>query len=104
MKCSNCGSEIMPGAQFCQVCGATQPMQQGYPNNGQPMYQQPMYQNEQASTEDASIGLKIVSFLIPIVGLILWAVKKKDEPVAAKSCLTWGIAGFAVSFLFGLLC
>ncbi len=108
MKCSNCGAEMMPGAQFCQVCGATQPMQQGFNNAAQQPYQQQMYQGAQppvmVSSEDAPVWLKIVSFLIPIVGLIMWAVKKKDEPVAAKSCITWGIAGFATSIILGWLC
>lgn len=103
MRCSNCGAEMMQGAQFCQVCGSTQSMQQNFNSMGQQYNQPPMYQGVQVSHGDAALWMKIVSFLIPIVGLILWAVKKKGEPVAAKSCITWGIAGFAVSIILSWL-
>ena len=103
MRCSNCGAELMPGAQFCQVCGSTQSVQQNFNHMGQQYAQSPTYQGAQVSSEDAALWMKIVSFLIPIVGLILWAVKKKNEPVAAKSCITWGIIGFAVSIILGWL-
>lgn len=127
MRCYNCGSEIMSGSQFCQVCGtpasAAQQMQQ--PMQGgtqQGMYQQPaqggmqqqgMYQqgyqqpynqqNQALSYEDAGWGLKILSILIPIVGLILWLVKKDKEPVAAKTCLLWAGVGFVINIFLGFL-
>ncbi|MDE6535161.1 MAG: DUF805 domain-containing protein [Muribaculaceae bacterium] len=47
MKCTNCGNEIAPGAQFCQVCGtpaAQQPQQQAYQQPQQQAYQQPQQQ------------------------------------------------------------
>lgn len=114
MKCTNCGSEIMTGSQFCQTCGApAQPMQQSYQQpiqNGmqqgiynQP-YQQPyQQQNMGVSNEDAGWGLKILSLLIPLAGLILWLVKKDKEPVAAKTCLIWAGIGVIVNFVLGLL-
>ena len=123
MKCNNCGSEIMNGSQFCQSCGATvlsqapqQPMQGGYQQPMQQGYnpQQPMQQgfgNQQTfsapgqgvSNEDAGWGLKILSLLLPLVGLILWLVKKDKEPVAAKTCLTWAGIGFIVNIVLGIL-
>ena len=116
MKCTNCGSEIMNGSQYCQVCGATvlsqqpmqqQPMQQEYPQQhmqqGYNFQQQTPYQNQNASYEDAGWGLKILSILIPIVGLILWLVKKDKEPVAAKTCLLWAGVGFVINIFLGFL-
>lgn len=40
--------------------------------------------------DKANVGLVILSVFIPIVGIILWAVKKKETPKAAKS---YGLAG-----------
>lgn len=51
--------------------------------------------------EKASIGLNIVSFLIPIVGWILYFAIK--SPVKAKSCAKWGWIGFFVNFVITLL-
>lgn len=119
MRCTNCGSEIMNGSQFCQTCGAPalsvqqQPMQQPYQQpiqNGiqQGMYNQPyqqpyQQQNMGVSYEDAGWGLKILSLLIPLAGLILWLVKKDKEPVAAKTCLIWAGIGVVVNIVFGAL-
>lgn len=43
--------------------------------------------------DKTNVGLVILSVLIPIVGIILWAVKKKETPKAAKS---YGLAGLIV--------
>lgn len=128
MRCSNCGAEIMNGAQFCTNCGAQQVQQQTYqqfganpqqPYGGTPNqaygvnmqqqyangYQQATpYANNQydmannaASLEDAALWLKIVCLLIPIVGIVIYFVKKNNEPVAAKSCLTFALIGVALN-------
>lgn len=119
MKCSNCGAEVMNGTQFCQICGAAVTMQpqqtygqqSGYnPSYGQPQYGQTnQYQNgynqqnaNDVSMEDAGWGFKILSLLIPLAGIILWAVKKSKEPVAAKSCLIWAAIGFGLDILFSV--
>lgn len=112
MRCTNCGAEIAPGAQFCQVCGSTAVQtqtnptyQQPYQNNpyGQPAQQsqfanQPMAQG-QVSYEDAGWGLKILSLLIPIVGLIMYFINKNNAPVKAKSCIIFAAIGFGLSFI-----
>lgn len=131
MRCTKCGAEIVNGSQYCQVCGApvgsnpqqinmqatmgqqqyphgSQPYQQSYQQQYQQQYQQPYQQtyqqnNGNISYADAGIGLKILSLLIPLVGLILWLVKKDKEPVAAKNCLIWAAVGFGISIVFGAL-
>lgn len=52
--------------------------------------------------DKAKIALAIVSFLIPIVGLILYFVKKKEAPNAAQTYLYCCLAGFALNFLICL--
>ena len=126
MRCNNCGSEIMPGSQYCQVCGTPSPtfQQTKQPMQGgaqQGMYQQPvqggmqqgMYQqsyqqpyspqNQAVSYEDAGWGLKILSLIIPLAGLILWLVNKDKQPVSAKTCLVWAGIGFALDFVFSVI-
>lgn len=50
-----------------------------------------------------SMGLNILSFLIPLVGLILFFVKKGAEPNSAKSYLTYAISGFVVGIIMSFL-
>ncbi len=49
--------------------------------------------------EDAHILIKIICFFFPIVGLVLFFVKKGDNPKYAKSCIIWGAIGFAFQIL-----
>ncbi len=51
------------------------------------------------STEEASTGMKIISFLIPLVGLILFFVDKNVKPVAANQELKWAIIGIVVGIV-----
>ena len=51
------------------------------------------------SEEHASTGMKVLSFLIPIVGLILFLIDKDNKPVAAKEELIWAGIGFGVGLL-----
>ncbi len=44
--------------------------------------------------------MAVLSFLVPIVGWILWAVKKDSNPEDAKTCAKWAWIGFGV----GLAC
>lgn len=53
--------------------------------------------------DDLGIGLKIVSFCIPLVGAILYFVKKKEQPVAAKQACTWALVGVAVGIIINVI-
>ena len=95
MYCQQCGKEIdRDDAQFCPYCGCpvslTSMNQNGsyyHPNyGGYPSYVNP--------NDRSSIGLNILSFFIPIVGLILFIVFRKDSPKKANGCGIGGIAGF----------
>ena len=46
---------------------------------------------------------KVLSFLIPIVGLVLFLVWKDSEPEKAKACGKWALIGFVVSFVLGII-
>ena len=47
--------------------------------------------------------MAVVSFLFPIVGWILWAVKKGKEPEVAAKCAKWAWIGFAVGAVFSII-
>lgn len=55
------------------------------------------------SQEDLSVILKIVSFCIPLVGAIIWFLKRDKEPKAAKSACTFALIGFAVGIIINVI-
>ena len=56
-----------------------------------------------SSGEGASTGMKILSFLIPLVGLILFIVDKDKNPPAAKDELMWAGIGFGVGIVLYII-
>lgn len=58
---------------------------------------------EEEKKDDLGIGLKIVSVIFPIVGAILYFVKKKDEPVAAKQACTMALIGFGIGIVLNII-
>ena len=51
----------------------------------------------------ANVGLVIVSVLFPIVGLILFFVKKKETPKAAKAYIIAAVISFGVCLLINII-
>jgi len=88
--CTNCGGKLEEQFNICPYCG----MQQGvYP------YMQSYQQPSSVQEEKVEIGFVILGFLIPIAGLILFAVWSKEKPKTAKAT---GIAGI-LGFIFGIV-
>ena len=88
--CPKCGTEIPNGSQFCPKCGARV--------NGNVF--------SSGTTElsaGASAGLKVVSFLFPIIGWILYFAYKNDQPVKAGDCAKFAWIGFGVGFVLGFI-
>lgn len=56
----------------------------------------------EVSTEGASVGMQILSFLIPIVGLILFLSDREKKPKAAEEELLFAGMGFVLGFIFVL--
>lgn len=59
--------------------------------------------SENTTQDKANVFLVIVSFLIPIVGIILFFVEKKQTPKAAKAYLIAALVPIALSFVSGIL-
>ena len=73
-------------------------------------YQQPYYQQPPV-VDQKSTGLNILSFFIPLVGLILYLTMKDQTPIKAKGCgkaaligfILGIVASFVLPFVFTLL-
>lgn len=58
------------------------------------------YKNATESNEN--LGLKIVSFLFPLVGLIVYAVNIVQNPDIAKQCGKWALIGFCIGLILSI--
>ena len=87
MYCQNCGAEIAKEAYVCPKCGVR------------------THNEQTTNVEDKpNMGLNIVALLLlPILGIILYFVWKKDTPIRAKSILTYALIGWGISFAFGII-
>lgn len=65
IKCKECGKEISENAISCPNCGA----------------------KSKNNNEEASTGLKVICFLIPLIGIIIFAINITTKPKYAKQCL-----------------
>lgn len=83
MFCEKCGKEMHNEAVVCVGCGAAV---NGVGSNVQ-----------QDPNDSSSIGLNILSFLFPIVGLILYLVYSKTAPLRAKGAGKFALIGVGVS-------
>lgn len=87
MYCQNCGAEIAKEAYVCPKCGVR------------------TYNEQTTNVEDKpNMALNIISLLLlPILGIILYFVWKKDTPIKAKSILTYALIGWGISFVLNLI-
>lgn len=96
MKCNYCGSELEENAKFCGNCGK-EIIKKDEINTNESINQS--VNPKQESAEKVNVGLVILSFFIPLAGLIIFLTKKDKEPKTAK---TSGICAL-VSFILNLI-
>ena len=78
---------------------AGQPYAYGQPGQGYAPYGAPA-----AAVDDKkSVGLNILSFFFPVIGLIIYLATKKDKPVRAKSMGKCALAGFIVGIVLSIV-
>lgn len=85
--CQKCGKELVDEAVICTNCGCAV--------GGAPV--------QQYSADAPNIGLAILSFFIPLVGLILYLVNKDTYPLKAKSAGKGALIGFCVNIVISIL-
>lgn len=81
MFCNKCGKQIPNDSKYCPECGVNISGQNGRGDEG-------------------SFGYALLSFFIPIIGLVLFIVWNKEYPKRAKSCLYGIIAGVVIWVIF----
>lgn len=79
MFCKNCGKEIDDKAVVCVNCGV-------------PVSSYPATKPAPVNEEDRSnAGINFLSFLIPVVGIILYFVQRDEKPKEARGALRWAL-------------
>lgn len=111
MKCPYCGNQVSDGLLFCDNCGGTinTNVQNGSIPNTHLNYSNTdannnvMYISEQIEKkllDKVSVGICLLSFLIPLVGIIYFFVNRKTYPRKCKGALICAIIGFILPYIF----
>lgn len=79
--CPNCGAEVNPNAVVCVHCGCAISSRIDVP----------------------SVGLNIISFLFPIIGLILYIVYHQNSPKKANAIGKWALISFGINIVLLIL-
>ena len=82
IKCKECGKEISSNATACPNCGYK------HINN----------------QEKASFGILVICFLVPIVGIILFAINISSKPKYAKQCIISSIISPIIVIVITAIC
>lgn len=101
MYCHQCGKEV-GDAKFCPYCGAKLDVEstQGYYQPLQDQYnQQQPYYSYSRPDDRPSFGYALLSFMIPIVGIVLFIIWNHEYPQRAKSCLKGFVSGLVVGII-----
>jgi hypothetical protein len=108
--CSKCGKIINDGEIFCSKCGTPiAALEQTYVSSPVPQYTSPPWSSivvtpDQMKTNDkSSFGYAFLSFLFPVVGLVLFLVWKENYPLRSKSCGKGALISVVIGFVIGII-
>ena len=89
-QCTGCGFELPNKVAFCPQCGksvnSNNSGHAGVTRNDKP-----------------SIGLNILSFLFPLIGLILYFALRASDPQKARSAGKYALFGFIAGIALGVI-
>jgi len=88
MFCKKCGKDVNDEAVVCVHCGCS--LKEETSSSPQ-------------STEGAGCFLSGLSFLIPLLGLILYLVWKDSKPQASKDAGKAALWGFIIGIIFAVI-
>ena len=87
--CSHCGAELLDEAVICPKCGCSCGGKGG---------------RAMAAAEDKpEAWIKVLSFFIPIAGLILFLVWMDDKPISSKAAGKWALIGLITYICLGIV-
>lgn len=84
--CSTCGKEVHENAIVCPYCGCA------------------VAKTVNSIEDTPSLGLNILSFIVPIAGLILFCVNISTKPISAKSYGLWALISFISGIFISACC
>jgi uncharacterized membrane protein YvbJ len=91
--CKNCGNQVDDLATVCPYCRENPDVAKA----GNGFYNQSAYDPNYGNAPSKPETLVcILSFLFPIVGIIYYIVKHKEEPIASKAYLKWAIISIVI--------
>lgn len=107
IKCPSCGSpnveQIDMDKYQCPYCGKTFTTR-SVVTSQQP--QQLVFNNIQTSVPNVDDNpgclMNGLCFIIPIVGIVMYFVKKDTQPKCAKSYLNWAISSIAIGIVLNI--
>ena len=98
---------------FCKYCGTEGPAQSYCTNCGEKIENPNVVVNMQGTSEQINIVhnetdkseilYNVLSFFIPLIGLIFFLIWKDEYPVRAKACLKWMIISIVLSIALTVL-
>lgn len=101
--CTKCGKELLDEAVVCPGCGCPVEGAQAAASTIE-VNSANMNQVNAGEPDQVNIGLCVVSALIPLFGIIYWALKYKETPKKAKACGITAIVAYGISIVFGVIC
>ena len=110
--CTYCGSQIDDTTLFCPNCGSKQNAENNSGDSS--FFEQNAFGNQGGAPRtflandplvtERSTAITVLSFIFPIIGLILWLVWKDTKPGKSISAAKGGLAGFCFNMpLAGLI-
>ena len=98
-KCEVCEAMVSSKFENCPNCGSQLNVIAASTPNEIEAYTQQV--NASDTKEKPSVALNIISFLIPIVGWILYFAIKST--IKAKSCGKWAWIGFGINLIISFI-
>lgn len=95
MYCRNCGHEVKEGDTFCSNCGAFVDSNSSNLNNNT----NTANYNSSVFVDNGNPLLGVLSFFIPVMGLILFIVWRKEKPRSAKHA---GMGALVLAIILGI--
>ncbi len=94
MFCANCGQQISDNAVTCFHCGC---------QTGNSVNNNANIQKSTVVSDSSSFGWSLLGFFVPIVGIILWLVWRKETPLKAKSAGMGALISIILSIIFAII-
>ena len=85
--CRNCGAEVEDNAVVCLKCGC---------------YTEEMHKVN-TTPDTVNGGLVFLSIILPIFGIIYWAVMKENKPIGAAACGKAALVMIVINFILGFV-